>query len=297
MRDKQNKKYYLIMNPGSKGGKSAARLKEIHRLLAIFGIDYAYDITSNLDNAFELSAKANMNGFDVIAAVGGDGTINRVISGFYDNDGKRLSNAKFGVVYTGTSPDFCKSYNIPLNIKEAVNVLTGENTRQIGIGRIEFENGVKYFACCANIGLGAELARRANSGIRKNFGDTAGTFLALLKTLCLYKPISVTINGQEFKHIYNISVGKTFYVASGLKIRNNLKSDDARFYILKIQRKPFGFIKKLYSGDELDLEYENKIAVSGTGEVEFDGDEGGHLPCIITQAERLEALCERKGTD
>ena len=297
MRDKQNKKYYFIMNPGSKGGKSAARFGDMHELLARAGIDYDYDVTTSLGNAFELSVKANKNGYGVIAAVGGDGTINRVINGFYDTNGARLSNARFGVVYAGTSPDFCKSHNIPLDTKRAIDVLASGNTRRVGIGRIEFENDVKYFACCANIGLGAELARRANGGIRKIFGDTAGTFLALVKTLCLYKPINVALNGQECNHVYNISVGKTYYVASGLKIKNNLTSGDDRFYILKIQGKLFSYMKKLYGGAELELDYESRITVTGSGEVEFDGDEGGRLPCVITPAECLEVLCERTGID
>lgn len=294
MCDKENQRYYFIMNPGSKGGNSGKRLEAIHGLLSRTGIDYDYCVTKSLADAFEMSVKANLNGYGTIVAVGGDGTINRVINGFYDKDGVRLSNAKFGVIYTGTSPDFCKSYNIPLDTEKAVDILTKGNSRPVGTGRIEFEDKVKYFACCANIGLGAELARNANGGVRKIFGDTAGTFLALIKTLCTYKPIDITLNGRELAHIYNISVGKTYYVASGLKIKNKLDIADERFYVLKIQGKLLSLMRKMYGGSELELDYESKITVTGCGEVEFDGDEGGQLPCIITPAEHLEVIYDRE---
>ena len=297
MCDRENKRYYFIMNPGSRGGRSGKRLDIIHEFLTKAGFDYNYGVTTSLNDAFVLSVKANLSDYDIIVAVGGDGTINRVINGFYNRDGTRLSEAKFGVIYTGTSPDFCKSYNIPLSAMEAVNALAKGKLKSIGIGRIEFENDIKYFACCANIGLGAELARNANGGIRKLFGDKAGTFLALIKTICRFKPIAVKLNSQDLEHIYNISVGKTYYIASGLKIKNNLEAADKHFYVLKIQEKPLRFVKKMYSGDELELDYESTITITGHGEVEYDGDDGGCLPCAITSAENLEVIYDGEGID
>ena len=285
-------KYYIIMNPGSQGGMSLRRFDMIHRLLGQSNVEYDYAITQSLDHAYELSVKANQSGYDVVVAIGGDGTINRVINGFYDADGTRNSRAKFGVIYTGTSPDFCKSYHIPLETDKAVQILIKGYTMQIGIGRVEFQDEVRYFACCANIGLGATLARYANSGIRKIFGDTVGTFLSLLKTLAVFKPINIKVNGQEVNHVYNISVGKTFYIASGLKIKNDLMNSDSRFYILTVQGNIRRLMINMYFGNKLELDYATEILVEGAGEVEFDGDEGGKLPCKINAADNLELICE-----
>ncbi len=284
-------KYYLIMNPGSQGGRSEKEFKVIHNFLKQYDISYDYKITQSLEDAYTLSQNANKASYDVIIAVGGDGTINRVLNGFYRSDGTRISKAKFGVIYTGTSPDFCKSYHIPIKIEEAVKALKMYEIKEIGIGRIEFENDVKFFACCVNIGLGASLANHANSGIRKLLGDYGGTFIALIRTLLRYKPIDVKLNGCIIKHVYNISIGKTFYIASGLKIKNELKSRDDRFYILTIQGQIIKFMWKLYQGREVSLEYKKDITIEGTELVEFDGDEGGVLPCRITAADNLDLIC------
>jgi len=284
-------RYFLIMNPGSKGGKSEKKFNLIHRLFE--GYDCSYAITKTLDDAYLLSVKANAEGFEAIIAVGGDGTINRVLNGFYDNQGKRTSAANFGVIYTGTSPDFCKTYNIPIDTEKAVQIILNGKIREIDVGKIEFTDGVRYFGCCANIGLGATLANNANGGIRKVLGDTLGTFFALVKTLIQYKPINFSVNGKELKHVYNLSAGKTYYVASGLKIAHELKSNDGRFYLLPLHGRVIQNIYKLYTGKPMkNIEYACKIEIKGEGKVEFDGDEGGKLPCIITNAERLGVYVE-----
>lgn len=321
-------RYFLILNPGSRGGKSVRKFKQIFSLLDKDNIHYGYKITTSLEDAYEFSAAANEQGYDVIVAVGGDGTINRVLNGFYEKEGKRVSSAKFGVIYTGTSPDFCKSYHIPLPLEQAVDTLVKGKSKKIAIGKIKhisfydetldqkalpIENDkvtTSYFACCANIGIGPYLARSANSGIRKYLGDFGGTFIALLKTLLHYKPKDFTINFdgkvQKLQRVFNLSVGKTTYIASGIKVNNDLSCEDGRFYNLIVKNMGFfnwiGVFKKIYSGKKfindpiISLQYAERIEVCGNSqhpEIEFDGDPRGFLPCSIERAqEPLELICE-----
>ncbi|MBI4706743.1 MAG: diacylglycerol kinase [Candidatus Omnitrophica bacterium] len=295
-------KYYLILNPGSCGGKNRKIFKRIFSLLNLAKVDYAYEITQGMDDALRLSLKANKLDYDVIVAVGGDGTINRVVNGFYDTQGKRISKAKMGVIYTGTSPDFCKSYNIPYkNVDEAIRVLLENNSRPIQIAKITFadDSHVCYFSCCTNIGLGATLARYANSGIRKIAGDFLGTLVSLIRILILYHPKELLIRCDGFEQrldrVFNLSIGKTFYIASGIKVKNDLKEGDGRFYLLTVKHldtKHLPYcLKTIYSGREIpsnemiSLGYGKIIEIHGDSEVEFDGDPQGYLPCRIEMAE------------
>lgn len=287
-------RYFLIMNPGSRSGRSQSWFSRLHKGLQERNIEYQYAVTKSLDDAYELSAAANEQGFDVIVAVGGDGTINRVLNGFYQEDGTLKSQAILGVIYTGTSPDFCKSYGIPLNKEAALDALYSVNVRSIEVGRIEFSDHVKYFVCCANIGLGAMLADLANSGIRRRLGDWSGTFVSLLRTLKRYRPIDIMVNGRKLEHLYNLSIGKTYYIASGLKIKNNLNALEKRFYLLPVQNKILYHLWCLYSGKAMPLAYEQEIQIDGNGRVEFDGDSGGYLPCKINSAENLKIIVGRK---
>lgn len=286
-------RYYLILNPGSRGGRSGALFREIAAQLARYGLDCRYGITKTLADAETLSRRANRAGFDVIVAVGGDGTINRVINGFYGRNGERISRAKLGVIYTGTSPDFCLSHGLPVrDVPRAVRALAGMRSKPAGVGRIDFAHETRYFACCMNVGFGAALATAANSGIRARLGDKAGTFASLLRELARYRRYDLTVNGRFLPGVVNLSVGKTPYVASGLKIRNELRPGDERLYTLCIRDHIAWHVARLYSGGELPLAYETRVRIEGDAAVEFDGDAYGTLPCTISSAPPIEVLYE-----
>ena len=303
-------KYYLVMNPGSRGGRSGKRFEAITSFFEKSGLGYDTAITRDLDDAWAKSRWANEDGSDVVIAVGGDGTINRVLNGFYDGNGRRISKAKKGVVYTGTSPDFCASYGIPYNdLDAALETVVKGRTRSVRVGRIELSPRVgskpsetRYFACCVNIGLGAALARRANGGIRKILGDRAGTFLSLIWTLMTYRANSlpVTRDGKRkvLDRLYNMSVGRTHHIASGIKVKNELTDDDIRFYCMVVRNinltNVFRCLRAVYSGNDIangdivSLDYCRTVSVKANEnnpEVEFDGDPQGYLPCKISLAQ------------
>ena len=316
---------YFIMNPGSRGGKSGKWIKEILELLDTKKIDYAYQETETLHDAYRFSVYANNKDYDTIVAVGGDGTINKVLNGFFDKAGKRLSCAKMGVIHTGTSPDFCKNYGIPTEPISALNTLLEGHSKKVSIGKIVYTKKIDpqlsgrtvdyatdyetaYFGCCVNIGLGAELARRANSGIRKRIGDIPGTFISLIQTLSSYNPSDFTAirDGATFTipKVYNISIGISYFVASGIKIQNNLREGENHFYNLILNNMKWSNWPKclysIYSGKEIEqknfisLEYCESIDISGNiknPEIEFDGDPQGYLPCRIQMAsDKLDLL-------
>lgn len=288
---KTDLRYFIILNPGSCGGKSKALFRQIKQECLQHGLCCKFAVTHTLDDAERLSRKANYAGFDVVAAVGGDGTINRVISGFYSGDGSRISAAKLGVIYTGTSPDFCLSHGLAVHdIPRAVRALFQMRSKQIGIGKICFPNETRFFACCMNVGFGAQLATSANSGIRAKIGDKAGTFVSLVRELARCRPYTLRLNGKEVAGVINLSIGKTHYVASGLKIKNRLLPEDNRLYVLCIRDRILWHVMRLYRGKTLPLTYQTHLSIEGDAPVEFDGDACGHLPCTVSSASPIEVI-------
>jgi len=322
-------KYALIFNPGSKGGRNKKKLNIIINNFHNKNIQYELFTTKKLNDAYLYSSEVNKKGFDVIIAIGGDGTINKVLNGFYNYNGNRISKAKMGIIYTGTSPDFCKSYNIPIKIEDSIKTIFSGYSKKIKTGRITLCNiydkendnkfiidnkliEVKYFACCSNIGLGAALARSANIGIRNIFGDFLGTFICLIRSIIKYKAnvfkIIINDNITDLNNLYNLSIGKTFYIASGIKVKNSLNENDDRFYALTVSDIKFSniisILKKVYGGKEIisdhfvALSYCKKIEVAGNSqnpEIEADGDPIGFLPCKIEHSiDDLDLITKRK---
>lgn len=311
------------MNPASRGGKSARTFSTIRKYFDTHGINYEWSITDSLEQATEYTRTACTKQVDTVVAVGGDGTINRVINGFFSADGTLLSpHTKLGVIHTGTSPDFCKSYTIATKLEDACRTVATGSVRYVPIGMIRHQqqqtsqhavhdtSTIAFFGCCANIGLGASLATAANGGIRKIIGDVAGTFLTLLRVLVRYRSstIEMRIDGTPFirDKVVNISVGRTFHIASGIKIANDLADDDDRLYALTVHhlslRSLPGCLRALYSGKPIprsgvfEMRYGREYTITSPEHlpipVEFDGDPAGYLPCTITTApDRLPLIC------
>lgn len=306
-------KYLFIVNPGSNHGKSKTYLNKIKNILRVKNIGFEYKITRSLNDAYLLSRKANLEGYKIIVSVGGDGTINKVINGFYDENGKRISKATLGVIHTGTSPDFCKSYGIPTDFEGALDSVLKECSKEISVAKIEYFSAEKeaktgYFACCSSFGLGAEVAGNANSGIRKYLGDFAGTLVSIIRSIMFYRPSDIVVHLDKkdtvVKNNFNTFVGKTSYIASGMKVHHNLTDNDDRLYILSLKNINWkNFIPSLiaiYSGrtikpnDHISFDYAETVKIIGSKRntmIEFDGDPQGHLPCSISIAEdKLEVI-------
>lgn len=200
---------------------------------------------------------------------------------------------------------------MPVEVPTAVQALLTGVARQIRVGKVVCETRppqagrnaprTAFFGCCANVGLGASLARLANGGIRRYAGDVLGTFACLLRVLIHYRPqtMNLEVDGrpQQLDKVYNIAVGKTHYIASGIKIRHILHEQDDRLYVMCLRDLSWNRLahvlwtlycgKPIVSGRCLSLAYAKNIrleAGSEPREVEFDGDPAGWCPCRIQTA-------------
>lgn len=285
-------KMLLIMNPGSKSGQGK-KLWHIWKFgLRKKQVDFEIAYTKNMQDAFDYAK--NANDFDTIVAVGGDGTINAVANGIMQ---AKNPNIKMGILYAGTSPDFCKFHNIPTDPKKSLETLIKGSTENIDVGKITYQNDNKesHFVCSCNIGLGASVARYANRW-RKYLGDHLGTGLATLHSFitCHKLDLELSFNDKTFTFAKNnnFSVIINPYIASGLKLKINKTPNDGNLWILGINKKNvfglLGTLPKYYSGKIINdpnilLERTTDIVIKTKHpqEIEFDGDPHGHLPIKI----------------
>jgi len=305
--------YFLVMNPSSRSGKAKNTCERILSEFRNRELKFDYRMTKGPDEATTYSREAIKNGWDVIVAVGGDGTICEVISGFF-KDSKQINNAKLGVLHIGTSPDFNRCHHIPVKLDKAIEVLLNNKTKLIDVGKITYmkskiEKAISYFGSNVNIGMGPLIANRANSRHRKYLGDFLGTFCASLGSLVNFKGLylKVKIDGTKtnFNCLLNLTVGKDPYLASGMRVFNEIASDDGRFYILSIEKRNLPSIllniHKLYMGNFLEykganINYGKDVEIDcdlSCIPVEFDGDARGYLPAKVEVINRvLEVIVE-----
>ena len=92
-------------------------------------------------------------GYDIIVAIGGDGTVNEVAEGLIG------SKAQLGIIPVGSGNGLARHLSIPLNYQRAVDAIFNGRPQFIDAGKI---NG-KVFFCTAGIGFDAVVGEKFNS--------------------------------------------------------------------------------------------------------------------------------------
>jgi diacylglycerol kinase family enzyme len=301
----------FIANPTAQSGRGRRRWQEIQSRLAERGARFEWTTSERPGHAVELAYDAAKQGCGVAVAVGGDGTINEVLTGVMRaREEDPAVRCALGIVYTGTSPDVCRYHGIPLGTADAVDVLLRDRRELVDVGRIEYfaqhsadhalgspAATVGWFLCSVNLGVGAAVANGSNSGLRKVLGDGLGTFVSIVRSVAAFTPASFNckVDGEPYQSqkTLNLTVGKNPFIASGLKVLVPIGHADGRLYLFAVNG--FGFLgllanlHRFYRGDFQDdprnrLTFLQQFECAYNAEapmVEFDGDHHGYLPCRI----------------
>ena len=161
----------VIFNPAARGNKA----RKFRRYLDEMSGRAAFKATAAPGDARRLAAEAVGDGFDVIAAAGGDGTVNEVLNGI--GDAKGFDRTRFGVLPLGTVNVFARELKIPLRLEYAWEVLRRGQERILDLPQVEFSQngGVKkqFFIQLAGAGLDARAIELVSWSHKKKIGPLA----------------------------------------------------------------------------------------------------------------------------
>ena len=116
------KKYKVILNPVAGHGNGLKARPAIERLLAGHRLDYDLVQTECAGHALELTRRAAAEGYAVIVAAGGDGTVNEVINGLMEVKQAGSPPPALGILCTGRGNDLAYSLGIPVELDAACQV-------------------------------------------------------------------------------------------------------------------------------------------------------------------------------
>jgi diacylglycerol kinase (ATP) len=178
-------RYKVILNPQARKGATRGQIPEIKQALDALGLDYTLSLTERPWHAAELVREAILEGYDVVVAAGGDGTVNEVVNGILQSQEEKIGNAVLGVLPVGRGNDFSFANGIPLDFKEACQTLAKAHVRTIDAGRISGEQNahIRYFGNGVGIGFDAVVSRVANQAKLSGF---LSYFVAALQTMYIY---------------------------------------------------------------------------------------------------------------
>ncbi len=247
-------------------------------------------------------AQANvLSSRPVVVAVGGDGTLNEVVNGFFRNGAPLPTSSKLAFVPLGTGGDFRRTLRIPLDPRQAVEVLKSGMVRRIDAGCVTFQTAdgstaIRHFINIADAGLPGEVVHRMGNGT-KRFGS-AGYTLAGLRGLLTYKnqPMTVVIDGttHELPKAQQVVVANCQYYGGGMQMAPAASPTDGVFDVILV--KDAGKLETIRGmGDirtgkhlerekpNIELMYGKRISVTSPAKVriDIDGEDPGFLPALF----------------
>lgn len=167
----------LLVNPMATTTTKRTRDVLIRALGA--AVDLSVERTAYRGHAAALAGTAREKGFDVVAVLGGDGTINEAVNGLV-GAGPAEGRPALMVIPGGSANVFARALGLPNNAVEATGValeaLREGRRRTIGLGlATAAEDAGRYFTFCAGVGYDAEVVRAVEA--LRGAGHRAGPLL------------------------------------------------------------------------------------------------------------------------
>ncbi len=198
-------RYKVIVNPLAGRGYGARTTPIVRRLLSEHGLDYDMVSTTYAGEAVGLARQAVLDGYDIVVAVGGDGTYHEVINGMIAaHEGNAPGDGvvgTLGIVPVGSGCDFSYAAGVPSELEGACARLAQGDHKVVDLGRViidEDENhpGTRYFDNTVGVGFDGVVTLEA-----RKFKRLRGMALYLpvvLKTVFVsHKPPRVMIEYEE----------------------------------------------------------------------------------------------------
>ena len=193
--------YYFIVNPGSRSGNGKHVWKTVEEILEAEEVEYRVFFTSCRYHATRLAREITARDERLtLVAVGGDGTVNEILSGIRD-----FSKVTFAYIPTGSSNDFARALGLPSDTAAAVqNLLHPSYFRRIDLGRARLGEQTLHFAVSCGCGFDAAICHAAFcSSVKKllnrlRLGKL--TYIATgIRQLLLSRPapLAITLDGCQ----------------------------------------------------------------------------------------------------
>ena len=296
-----NRRIAAITNPYAAGGRVGKMWPQIAQKLRGRLGELALRQTDSAGHATQIARDLIESGYDLIIAVGGDGTMNEVANGFLREDEPLNPEATLGIFPVGTGADFQRTLGVPSSVDRAIDILAEGRALAIDVGKIRFtgQDGSpcqRYLVNLASFGMGGDVAATVKNHLAV-FGGKTAFMWATLKTLARYRGRRVEIEidncGKALPFfITNVAVGNGQYHGGGMHPCPYAVVDDGLLEVTVIDYlKLFELVRdirvlysdNIYSHPKVHHLRARRIVATADEptQIEVDGEPLGRLPLEI----------------
>lgn len=286
----------VIANPQAAGGRARAQLQRHQAKLGVQFGELQLQFTTGPGHATALTRAAIAAGAERIIAVGGDGTFNEVVNGFFDAQGQ-AADATLLCFPGGTGGDFARS--IGLSGGDVMAALAHATVRRLDVGRASYRRAdgtteSRYFINISSFGGSGMIVDRVNRSA-KRWGGKASFFWGTLRGLLAYRnqPVRLTVDGltEPPLVINTVAVANGRFFGGSMMVAPEAHLDDGLFDVVIIGDVGTStFVRcapKLYQGTHIALPFIRTlrgrvVEVEPLAQtpvlIDLDGEQPGRLP-------------------
>ena len=290
------KRILLIANPASGQHRGERRLAQASERLASLGHAVTAALTESAGHATRL-AKSNAPDFEIIAALGGDGTVNEVANGLMAVEpGERPALATLPV---GTGNDVALTYGLA-HFESAIDALANGSTRTLDVIRVQLmrdgKSVTRHALLFVAAGFAAEVIRKTGPRVKRIFGRRFSYSVGLFRALASFRAPEFSVKwdgGETSGRMFQVCAGNTEFAAGGvMRISPGARPDDGLLNIslvdalgrLQIVRRFPSILSGRYVEDErVDYFTGKRLEIDAVppAELQADGDIIGTTPATI----------------
>lgn len=209
----EKNKVMFVVNPVSGSGRTKKKWQAVEKKLRREGYHFEVRFTEKPWHAIRITSEALQAGYNHIIAVGGDGTINEVLNGFYQPPVNGKTAAAFSVLPMGTASDLSRALHLSNKIDYIEKLLKDGQELACDVAYasyIDWEGkpAARYFINVADVGIGSDTVARVNRN-SKSLGGFLSFLIAFLTSIFCFKNPVLTVE-VDGKIIYS---GKSSMVA------------------------------------------------------------------------------------
>jgi len=288
----------LVYNPVAGQYDLRDELDEVIRFLTARGWEVSLRQTNGPGDATTFAREAVATGYDVVVAVGGDGTLGEVANGL------AYTKVRMGLLPVGTGNVWARMLDMPIwtpmeptALLEAAHILVEGQDHAIDLGKAQN----RYFILWSGIGFDADVAKgiEPHREIRRNLGNITYYVGILAMGLGLRGTrATVVIDGKAIRQrIIMVLVTNAQFYGGSVRLAPQAQLDDGLLdiYVFKgdnlidalghilmvILGRQFADPNlEIYRGREVSIRASKPLAV------QFDGDPNGYSPVTIEVAPR-----------
>jgi len=196
-------------------------------------------MTEYKGHAIKIAENESKN-FDLLVAVGGDGTLNEVLNGIMKTGPHIEKQPRLALVPMGTANDFARIQKIPKSLDILAQAIMDNKFVGVDIGKVRLVNSnnhALYFINVADSGMGAEVVKRLEGRFFRKIPSARLRFaVAIFITFIIYKRKKVKIllddETSDEGRILTLVAANSSAFGSGLIVAPEAKIDDGKFEVI-----------------------------------------------------------------